>query len=76
MLECVLGAEVAEYDVNILEMAAGNTTVEEIHERESLWKIKLGTRAIGLNGIERMASGQRDNVNASEDAVAGSPRLG
>jgi hypothetical protein len=44
-----LGAEAAEYDVNILEVAASNALVEEIYERESLWKIKLGTRAVGLN---------------------------
>jgi hypothetical protein len=43
-----LGADSAEYDVNILEVAASNATVEEVLERESLWKIKLGTRAMGL----------------------------
>lgn len=44
-----LGADAAEYDVNILEVAASNALVDEIYERESLWKIKLGTRAVGLN---------------------------
>jgi hypothetical protein len=44
-----LAADAAEYDVNILEVAASNATVEEIYERESLWKRKLGTRANGLN---------------------------
>lgn len=43
-----LGADAAEYDVNILEVAASNATVEEVLERESLWKIKLGTRTMGL----------------------------
>jgi len=44
-----LAADAAEYDVNILEVAAGNATVEEIYARESIWKTKLGTRVIGLN---------------------------
>jgi len=44
-----LAADAAEYDVNILEVAASNATVEEIYEHESLWKRKLGTRANGLN---------------------------
>lgn len=44
-----LGADAAEYDVNILEVAASDATIEEICGRESMWKIKLGTRAMGLN---------------------------
>jgi hypothetical protein len=42
-------AAAAEYDVNILEVTASNATLDEIYERESLWKTKLGTRAHGLN---------------------------
>jgi hypothetical protein len=44
-----LGATASEYDANILEVAASTATPEEIYDRESLWKIKLGTRATGLN---------------------------
>lgn len=44
-----LGATAAEYDVNMLEVAASNAMVEEIYDRESLWKIELKTRATGLN---------------------------
>jgi hypothetical protein len=44
-----LAASADEYDVNILEVAASDATVDEICRHESLWKIKLGTRAIGLN---------------------------
>jgi hypothetical protein len=39
-----------EYDVNILEVAASDATAEEIYERESMWKTKLGTRAVGQGG--------------------------
>ena len=31
-----LAADAAEYDVNILEVAASNATLEEIYERESM----------------------------------------
>lgn len=44
-----LAADAAEYDVNILEVAASNALTEEIYERESMWKTKLGTRVVGLN---------------------------
>lgn len=44
-----LAASADEYDVNILEVAASDATIEEICRRESLWKAKLGTRAVGLN---------------------------
>lgn len=44
-----LAANASEYDVAILEAAASDATVEEIFDRESLWKEKLGTRVIGLN---------------------------
>jgi hypothetical protein len=43
-----LTADAAEYDVNILEVAA-NAMTDEIYARESMWKTKLGTRAVGLN---------------------------
>jgi hypothetical protein len=33
-----LGADAAEYDASVIEVAASNATVEEIYERESLWK--------------------------------------
>jgi hypothetical protein len=42
-------ADAAEYDVNVLEVAASNALTEEIYERESMWKTKLGTRVVGLN---------------------------
>ncbi len=44
-----LSAGAAEYDVNILEVAASDATPAEICQREALWKTKLGTRAVGLN---------------------------
>lgn len=44
-----LGAAAADYDVNILEVAGSDATVEDICQRESLWKQKLGSRAQGLN---------------------------
>jgi len=44
-----LAAVASEYDVNILEVAASDATVDEICQRESLWKTKLGTRVVGLN---------------------------
>lgn len=36
------------WDTATGEVAASNATVEEVHEHESPWKIKLGTRAMGL----------------------------
>ena len=44
-----LAADAAEYDVNILEVAASDASFEDICARESIWKTKLGTRAVGLN---------------------------
>ena len=44
-----LGASAAAYDVAILETASTDATIEDICERESLWKEKLGSRAKGLN---------------------------
>ena len=44
-----LAVAASEYDVNILEVAASNTTVDEIYARENMWKTKLGTRVVGLN---------------------------
>jgi hypothetical protein len=44
-----LGADAAEYDVSIVEVAASDATVEEIYQRETMWKRKLGSRAVGLN---------------------------
>jgi hypothetical protein len=44
-----LAADAAEYDVHILEVAASHATIEDIYGRESMWKTKLGTRAVGLN---------------------------
>jgi hypothetical protein len=44
-----LAADASEYDVNILEVAASDATVDEVYQRESVWKAKLGTRATGLN---------------------------
>jgi len=38
------------FDVSILEVVGSDATTEQILERESLWKNKLGTRAKGLNG--------------------------
>jgi len=44
-----LAVAASEYDVNILEVAASNATVDEIYARENIWKTKLGTRVVGLN---------------------------
>jgi len=44
-----LGADACEFDVNVLEVAGSDATFDEICQRESLWKTKLGTRAVGLN---------------------------
>jgi hypothetical protein len=52
-----LAADAAGYDVNILEVAASNANTEEIYERESLWKTKLGTRAVGSTGTDSGAAG-------------------
>jgi hypothetical protein len=46
---CELAADAAEYDVNILEVAASHALTKEIYQRESMWKTKLRTRAVGLN---------------------------
>lgn len=44
-----LGADASEFDVNVLEVAASDMDADEICQRESKWKTKLGTRAVGLN---------------------------
>ncbi|WP_428264155.1 GIY-YIG nuclease family protein [Haliangium sp.] len=44
-----LAADASEYDVTILEVAASTATVEDICQREAMWKQKLGTRESGLN---------------------------
>lgn len=44
-----LGAPADAYDVAVLEVVGSDATVEEVFEREVLWKVKLGTRVKGLN---------------------------
>lgn len=44
-----LAAAANEYDVAILEVAGSSTSEHEIHEMETRWKNKLGSRTIGLN---------------------------
>lgn len=44
-----LGAAAEAYDAAILEVVGSDATADEIFARETLWKIKLGTRAKGLN---------------------------
>ena len=39
----------ADYRVSILEIASSSETEEQILRREAIWKVKLGTRAHGLN---------------------------
>lgn len=44
-----LEADAGEFDVAILEVVGSGATLEEIFERETAWKEKLGTRVRGLN---------------------------
>jgi hypothetical protein len=44
-----LAAAADAYEVSILEVVGSAATVEEVYARESAWKLKLGTRARGLN---------------------------
>jgi hypothetical protein len=44
-----LGAPCAAYDVTILEVVGSGAIPEDVFERETLWKVKLGTRVKGLN---------------------------
>lgn len=44
-----LSAGASAYDATILEIVGSDATVEDVCEREALWKIKLGSRAKGLN---------------------------
>lgn len=44
-----LKAPASAFDVSILEVVGSAATVEEIIDREGLWKEKLGTRTKGLN---------------------------
>lgn len=44
-----LGASVEAYDAAILEVVGSDATVEDVFARETLWKLKLGTRVKGLN---------------------------
>lgn len=39
----------SDYQVSILEVVGSAATVEEIHDLESLWKVKLQSREMGLN---------------------------
>lgn len=39
----------SDYVATILEIGSSTTTIDEIIERESLWKEKLGSREFGLN---------------------------
>lgn len=44
-----LGAPAEAYDATILEVVGTDATADDIFARETLWKVKLGTRAKGLN---------------------------
>lgn len=44
-----LKAPASAFDASILEVVGSEATPEQIFERESLWKEKLGTRVKGLN---------------------------
>jgi len=44
-----LGAPAEAYDASILDVVGLDATNDDIFARETLWKIKLGTRAKGLN---------------------------
>lgn len=44
-----LGASAEAYDAAILEVVGTDATSEDIFARETLWKVKLGTRVKGLN---------------------------
>lgn len=44
-----LGAKASAFDVTILEVVGSDGTNEDIFDRETLWKQKLGTRVKGLN---------------------------
>lgn len=47
MRELAAGADA--YEATILEIVGSDATIEEICERENLWKKKLGSKAQGLN---------------------------
>lgn len=44
-----LGAKAEAFAASILDVLGTDTTAQQIFERETLWKQKLGTRVIGLN---------------------------
>jgi hypothetical protein len=44
-----LGAKAEAFDVSVLEVVGSGASNEQIFDRESLWKAKLGTRVKGLN---------------------------
>lgn len=44
-----LGAPAEAYDATILEVVGTDATAEDVFARETLWKVKLGTRVMGLN---------------------------
>jgi hypothetical protein len=44
-----LGAKAEAFDVSILEVVGSNALDDQIFDRETLWKKKLGTRVKGLN---------------------------
>lgn len=44
-----LGSPASEFDVSILETAGSAASPEDIYGLETLWKVKLGSRATGLN---------------------------
>lgn len=43
------GRSASAYDASILEIVGSDATVEDVCQRETLWKTKLGSRAKGLN---------------------------
>jgi len=44
-----LAASASAYDATILEIVGSDATIDDVCQRESLWKTKLGSRAKGLN---------------------------
>lgn len=44
-----LGSSASLYDVVVLEVVGSDATTEDVFKRETLWKVKLGTRVKGLN---------------------------
>jgi hypothetical protein len=44
-----LGAQADAYDAAVLEVVGSDATDQDVFDREVRWKVKLGTRAMGLN---------------------------